>query len=154
MNSDIHFLNIAVELALKAEEQGNMPVGAVIVLDGAIIAEGPNALLVPDFHPGRHAEMEALKQVPVELWPRAQEMTCYTTLEPCCMCFGSLLLHGIGRVVFGAIDKKGGSHVLLPHLPEYYKDSDKVFEWIGPLQPDICDPLYERAAKRFDALFD
>jgi len=153
MKNDIYFLDKAVELALRAEDFGNMPIGALIVLDGKIIAEGPNALLVPDFHPGRHAEMEALRKVPVELWPRAKEMTCYTTLEPCIMCFGSLLLHRVGRVVFGAEDKKGGSHVLLPHLPEYYDDEQNLFEWVGPLLPGVCDPLYKRAAQKFDELF-
>lgn len=153
MKDDFYFLDKAVELALRAENMGNMPIGALIVLDGTIIAEGPNALLVPDFHPGRHAEMEALKKVPVELWTKAKDMTCYTTLEPCIMCFGSLLLHRVGRVVFGAADTKGGSHVLLPHLPEYYDDKRNLFEWKGPLLPEVCDPLYERAAKKFGELF-
>lgn len=153
MKSDTDFLKLAVEQALKAERAGNLPVGAVIVLDGEVIAEGPNELLVPEFHPGKHAEMVALGNVPVELWPRAKEMTCYTTLEPCVMCCGSMLLHGIGRVVFGAIDRKGGSKSILPHLPEYYDDQSRIFQWNGPLLPEICNPLYERAAKRFDELF-
>ena len=154
---DLYFLGMAVELALKAEQEGNLPVGAVLVLDDEVIAEGPNALLIPDFHPGKHAEMQALANVPVHLWPRAGEMTCYTTLEPCVMCCGSMLLHGIGRVVYGAIDPEGGSSIMLEHLPPYYQKKEngkkRVFDWHGPLLSDVCDPLYKRAAKRFDELF-
>lgn len=153
MKDDHYFLDKAIEMALASEAKGNLPVGAVIVLDGQIIAEGPNELLVPEFHPGRHAEMQALGNVPSNLWHRAKEMTCYTTLEPCVMCCGSMLLHRIGRVVFGAFDPVGGSKSILPHLPEYYDIDGRVFEWTGPLNPEKCDPLYERAAKRFDTLF-
>ncbi len=152
-SKDKEFMERAVQLALDSEKAGNLPVGALIVLDDEIIAEGPNALLVPDFHPGRHAEIEALKQVPIQLWQRAPEMICYTTLEPCIMCFGTLLLHGVGRVVFGAKDKKGGTTELLNHLPEYYQTGNRVFKWDGPILPETCDKLYDRAAKRFDELF-
>ena len=75
-------------------------------------------------------------------------MTCYTTLEPCVMCFGALLLHGVGRVVFGAYDTLGGAGTLLQHLPPYYEDA-RVFEWEGPLMPEVCDPLYARADELF-----
>ena len=88
---------------------GNLPVGAVITLDENIIAEAGSLILTPVYHPGRHAEMEALRRVPVELWRRGRDMTCYTTLEPCVMCFGGLPLHGIGRIVFGAEDQQGGA---------------------------------------------
>ena len=146
---DRRFLDRAVDLALAAEAEGNLPVGAVIALDGAVIAEGPNALLVPAYHPGRHAEMEALRRVPARLWRRAAAMTCYTTLEPCVMCMGALLLHGVRRVVFGARDPAGGAGSVLPHLPPYYAEGRDVFDWLGPVAPDRCDPLYARAARAF-----
>lgn len=149
---DIVYLERAVELALDAEKAGNLPVGAVITLDNLIIAEGVSAILVPNYHPGRHAETEALRMVPVELWARASEMTCYTTLEPCMMCMGTLLLHGVGRVVFGARDKLGGAGAVLPHLPTYYANAALVPAWIGPILPDVCDALYERVTKGFDTL--
>jgi tRNA(adenine34) deaminase len=149
---DVGLVRRAVELALEAERGGNLPVGAVITLDGRVIAEAGNAALVPHYHPGRHAETEALGRVPAELWPRGREMTCYTTLEPCVMCAGALLLHGVGRVVFGARDPEGGAGVLLPHLPRYYAGGAGVPLWVGPALPDSCDPLYLRARARFDAL--
>ena len=142
----------AVALALAAEAQGNLPVGAVIVLDGQRIAEGACAVLSPIYHPGRHAEQEALKAVAPALWPRAAEMVCYTTLEPCMMCFGALLLHGIGRVVFGALDVQGGSGVVLPHLPAYYANRRGVFAWEGPIMAEVCDPLYARTDAGFATL--
>jgi len=106
---DLPFLDRALALALEAERMGNLPIGAVITLDGRVIAEASNALLVPCYHPRRHAEMEALERVPVALWPESRAMTCYTTLEPCVMCMGALVLHGVGRVVFGARDREGGA---------------------------------------------
>lgn len=143
------FLEIAIEVALGAEAEGNLPVGAVIVLDEQVIARGANAVLWPEYHPGRHAEMQALKQVPLELWPRAAEMVCYTTLEPCLMCYGSLLLHGVGRICFGADDPEGGFRWVLPALPPYYQVHRSPPEWRGPLSSEACDPLYQRTRERF-----
>ena len=151
-NADTPYISRAIELALEAERRGNLPIGAVIVLDGAIVAEAGNAILVPFYHPGRHAEMEALARVPVALWPNCRAMTCYSTLEPCVMCFGALLLHGIGRVVFGAEDRKGGAKAVLDHLPAYYADGVGVPQWIGPVMAEACDELYQRIAERFDRL--
>jgi tRNA(adenine34) deaminase len=142
----------AIAAALESERRGNLPIGAVIVLDGEVIAEGLNAVAVPHRHPGRHAEMEALARVPDHLWMRAREMTCYTTLEPCVMCFGALLLHGVGRIVFGARDPQGGSSVLLEHLPPYYAGPEwrPVIE--GPVAQDECEPLFDRAYSRYVTL--
>jgi tRNA(adenine34) deaminase len=140
-------------LAHEAERRGNLPIGAVFTLGADVIAEAGNAVLVPHYHPGRHAEMEAIRHVPVKLWPRSREMSCYTTLEPCVMCAGALLLHGIGRVVFGTTDTEGGAGVLLSHLPDYYKGGAAgVPLWIGPQLPEVCDELYARVRARFDAL--
>jgi tRNA(adenine34) deaminase len=150
--SDQRFLERAVALALEAEAIGNLPIGALMVLDGQIIAEGRNALLVPHYHPGGHAEMEMFKRVPPELWPRAAEMTCYSTLEPCLMCFGSLLLHGVGRVVYGARDVQGGAGHVFPHLPPYYQIHGQVPSWEGPYLAEQCDPLYQRAHDYFITL--
>lgn len=149
---DAEYLKRAVNQALEAERQGNRPIGAVITLGDSVIAEAGNALLIPLYHPGRHAEIEALRRVPETLWPRAREMTCYTTLEPCMMCTGTLLLHGFGRVVFGAKDSEGGGGQMLSHLPDYYAGGAGVPQWIGPLLPEVCDHLYERVKARFDSL--
>ena len=137
-SDELPYLERAIELALSAEQQGNLPIGAVVTLDGKILGEGSNRMASPQYNPGRHAEIEALRAVRPEAWERAAEMTCYSTLEPCVMCTGTLLLHGVGRVVFGASDVGGGggsalacgpcirrtyctrdagSHDWIPHLP-------------------------------------
>ena len=61
---DISCFQRAIQLAIEAEAQGNLPIGAVICLDGRIIAEGRNAIWSPTFNPNRHAEIEALRSVP------------------------------------------------------------------------------------------
>lgn len=149
---DAAWIDRVVELALAAEARGHLPIAALVVLDGAILAEGHSEVPGPPYHPGRHAEMVALAGVPVELWARAHEMTVVSTLEPCLMCFGSCLLHGIGRVVYGATDVLGGAGHVLPHLPPYYAGGRGVPEWVGPLDPVRCDPLYHRADRAFAEL--
>ena len=143
------FFDRAIELAEATEKDGNLPIGAVIVLDGQIVGEGGNRMVVPSYNPGRHAEIEALRSVRDELWRRASEMTCYSTLEPCVMCTGTLLLHGIGRVVFGARDAGGGGSVILNHLPPFFDDGKRVPEWVGPVAAERCDPLAARARAMF-----
>ena|SRR5215471_5472320 len=149
---DDRYISRAIQLALDSEGRGNLPVGAVITLENTIIAEGGSSILTPVYDPGRHAEMEALRSVPTELWRRGREMTCYGTLEPCVMCFGALLLHGIGRIVFGATDEQGGATPLLKHLPPYYADGKCLPDWIGPVASQSCDALYKRTIEKFERL--
>lgn len=151
-SGDLPHLRRAVALALEAERAGNLPIGAVLVLDDHIVAEGANRMLVPEYHPGRHAEIVTLGHLPPFLWPRAAEMTCYSTLEPCLMCMSTLLLHGIGGVVFGARDVEGGAEYLLRHLPAYYQDGHRSFRVEGPRLEAECGPLYERARAAFRKL--
>jgi tRNA(adenine34) deaminase len=141
----------AIEIALANEARGGLPVGAVIALDGRIIAQGGSEVPGPPYHPGRHAEMQALSHVDIKLWPHAAHMLVVTTLEPCLMCFGACLLHGIGRIVFGAIDRRGGAGYIRPHLPPYYASTGGP-AWIGPLDPLTCDPLYQRTDLAFAKL--
>ncbi len=145
MNEDDQFLRRAIELALLAEREGNLPVGAVITLDGEVVAEGRSAIRVPRFDATRHAEIEALRAVPPDLWDSSEQMSLYTTLEPCVMCFGSILLHGIGRVVFGASDGFGGAGAVFSHLPPFHRERLENMEWLGPVMPGRCGPLHERA---------
>ena len=148
-DADITHLRRAIEQALQAEAEGNCAVGSVITLNGERIAEAGNRIFVPEYNPVWHAEMTALSKVPVEFRPRAREMTCYTTLEPCIMCTGTLLMHGFGRVVFGSTDTVGGSTAILPHLPDLYEGGPGVPEWVGPCLAEECDPLREFALERF-----
>ncbi|MGA9531570.1 MAG: nucleoside deaminase [Anaerolineales bacterium] len=142
---DATFFSRAVELAHEADQRGNLPIGALIVLDGEIIAEGRNAIWAPTYRPNRHAELEALRMVHSDLWQRATEMTLYSTLEPCLMCTGAILLHRIGQVRFGTTDPFGGSRPILERLPPYFESVFADTSWDGPLDLERCQPLHERA---------
>ncbi|CAG0936055.1 dCMP deaminase [Thermoflexales bacterium] len=143
-DQDTIYLRRALQLAREAERQANLPIGALICLDGTVIAEGKNSIWQPVVSLTRHAEMEALRVVPPHLWARSREMTLFTTLEPCLMCAGAILLHRIGRLVFGALDPYGGVGVTVQNLPAYFQEQFLLAEWSGPALPAECDPLYLR----------
>jgi tRNA(Arg) A34 adenosine deaminase TadA len=141
---DREFMFSAIELANKAESKGNLPVGSLITLKGEIVAEGHSRVYQPEYDLTRHAEMEAIRALPKEYWKEPSELTIYTTLEPCLMCMGAILLFGIGRVVYGAADDFGGAKSLEDRLPPFFKDRFKNMDWFGPLMPDECDSLHRR----------
>lgn len=141
---DVVCFRRAIELALEAEKGGNLSIGAVISLDGEIIAEGKNTIWHPKYDPIRHAEIEALCSSPDRAWNRSRSMSLYTTLEPCIMCAGAILQHQIGRVLYGSSDSYGGASLAFGHLPPYFEDQLSNLEWLGPAYPEQCDRLYER----------
>jgi len=144
---DQEFLNRAIELAQEAGSIGNLPIGCVICLDDQIVAEGKNSIWVPRFEPYRHAELEALRAVPADLSSRFNQMTLYTTLEPCLMCAGAILLHRIGRAIFGASDDYGGIGVTVDRLPPYFAEQYSLTSWIGPALSKECDALFRRVTE-------
>jgi len=99
----------AVELARRAEADGEVPVGAVLVRDQALLGEGWNAPIA--LHdPTAHAEIRAIRRAAEgERNYRLPGSTLYVTLEPCPMCAGAMLLARIERVVFGAFDPRSGA---------------------------------------------
>jgi len=142
--TDLSHLRRAVELALEAEAGGNLPIGSVISFEGKMVAEGKNAIWVPEFNPTRHAEMEARLCVPRALWENSRQMTLYTTLEPCLMCAGAILQHGLGRVLFGSSDGYGGAGCVFGQMAPYFEAELSALQWLGPALAEECDPLYER----------
>jgi len=98
----------AIELARAAEARGEVPIGAVIVRDGAALAEGSNRTIA-DVDPTAHAEVVAIRAAAESEgdW-RLLDTTLYVTLEPCAMCAGAIVLSRIPRVVFAAHDPKAG----------------------------------------------
>jgi len=99
----------ALELAREAEAAGEVPVGAVIVKDGAIVAEGWNRPIGTN-DPSAHAEMVALRAAGAALGTyRLLETTLYVTLEPCPMCAGAMVHARVRRVVYGATDPRAGA---------------------------------------------
>jgi len=99
----------ALEMARAAARHDDVPVGCVVVVDGAIVATGENRREV-DRDPTAHAEIVAIRQAAASLgrW-RLDDATIYSTLEPCVMCAGALLSARVSRLVIGAIDEKAGA---------------------------------------------
>lgn len=141
---DLFFLREAINLAHEAESRGNLPIGAVLVLDGKIVAKGMNSIWKPAMELTRHAEMEVLRSAPSQLWSRSREMRLFTTLEPCVMCAGAIILHRIGHLMFGSTDPYGGVGASLGSLPPYFREEFSLIHWEGPVLPTECDPLYKR----------
>ena len=141
---DLGHFNRAIELALLAEAEGNLPIGCVIAYGGKNVTEGRNAIWEPEFNPLRHAEIEALKRLPRAYLQEPGKLTLYSTLEPCMMCTATILHHGVGRVLFGTTDNYGGSACVLGQMPPYYQEQLAVVQWLGPLLADKCDPLFQR----------
>jgi tRNA(adenine34) deaminase len=108
MKDDTYYMNLALEEARKARELQEVPIGAIIVLDGKIIAKGYN-LRETEQSSVAHAELLAIAEACKILgtW-RLEEATLYVTLEPCPMCAGAIINSRIKRVVFGAHDPKAG----------------------------------------------
>ena len=123
-----------------------MPIAAVIRLDANMIAEGRNAIWYPSLSLHRHAETEALRQVPARLMERSRDMTLYTTLEACLICTGAILLHRIGRALYGSADAYGGRSAVFGHMSVYREERLCKTEWLGPAHPKKCDDLFARAA--------
>ena len=106
---DLKWMQYAQQLALKAESQGEIPVGAVLVQNGEMIGEGWNQSITLN-DPTAHAEIMALRDAGKRIGNyRLIESTLYVTLEPCPMCAGALVHARIDKVVFGANDLKSGA---------------------------------------------
>jgi tRNA(adenine34) deaminase len=124
---DEQYVRNALDLAREAAKRNEVPIGAVIVRDGSIIAAASNRT-VRDQDPTAHAELLAIREASSKLdrW-RLDDCMLYVTLEPCAMCAGGIVLSRMKRVVFGAWDDKAGMagsvedllrHPRLNHRPE------------------------------------
>lgn len=107
--TDIDYMQQAIALAQQAAEQGEVPVGAIIVKDGAIIGKGSNTP-INTHDPTAHAEIIAMRDAAQRIGNyRLVDCTLYVTLEPCAMCTGAMQHARIARVVYGASDAKTGA---------------------------------------------
>jgi len=122
-------MDLALDAARQAAERGEVPVGAVIVKDGAVLATAGNRTIT-DHDPTAHAEILALREAARLIGSeRLIECDLYVTLEPCAMCAGAISFARIRRLYFGASDPKGGavehgprffSQPTCHHVPEIY----------------------------------
>jgi len=109
----------ALALAQKGQKAGEVPVGALVVLNNEMIGIGYNCP-ISSCDPTAHAEMRALKKAAKTLENyRLTGCTLYVTLEPCLMCLGAMMHARVGRLVFGAYDPKEGVVRKLPHRIKY-----------------------------------
>jgi len=109
MESDEFYMRIALGEARAARDLGEVPIGAVVVCDGEVVARGSNRREM-DADPTAHAELMAVREASRVLgrW-RLEGCTVYVTLEPCPMCAGALHAARVDRCVYGAVDPKAGA---------------------------------------------
>ena len=107
--TDSDYMQVALQLAEQAADAGEVPVGAVVVLDGEIVGRGFNRPI--SLHdPSAHAEIMALRDAGKNIQNyRLPECTLYVTLEPCVMCAGAMMHARLKKIVFGAADPKTGA---------------------------------------------
>jgi tRNA(adenine34) deaminase len=112
------FMELALEEARKAQDRGEVPVGCVVVRDGAVLAAAGNRTLA-DHDPTAHAEMLAIRAATRALGSeRLTGCDLYVTLEPCAMCAGAISFARIRRLYYGAADPKGGA---IEHGPRLFE---------------------------------
>ncbi len=137
---DQQWMRYAIRLAQRAEDQGEVPVGAVLVKDEYCIAEGWNKP-IQNHDPTAHAEMLAIRQAGLAMENyRLTDATLYVTLEPCVMCMGAILHARIKRLVFGAFDPKRGAVCSALNLTEASFMNHNVV-WQGGVSEDVCSNL-------------
>ena len=140
MTSDIDWMRHALSLAAQAAAEGEVPVGAVLVRDDELIAEGWNRPIA--LHdPSAHAEMLAMREAAARIGNyRLTGTTLYVTLEPCVMCAGAIVHARVDRLVFGARDPKAGAVdsvydvIARPRL-------NHVVQWQGGVLEEECGAL-------------
>jgi tRNA(adenine34) deaminase len=141
MMNDEYYMRLAIEEAKKAEEIGEVPIGAIIVKDGQIIARAHN-LRETQQRAIAHAEVLAIDEAckAIGSW-RLEETTLYVTLEPCAMCAGAIVLSRVKKVVFGASDPKGGCAGTLMNLLQEKRFNHQVEIISGVLQEECSQIL-------------
>jgi tRNA(adenine34) deaminase len=153
---DHQWMHRAIALAQTAQKNGEVPVGAVLVVDDTVLAEAYNQPITMN-DPTAHAEILALRQAAAaQRNYRLPGTTLYVTLEPCLMCMGALIHARITRLVFGAFDPKTGAAVSC-----YRIGSDTLLnhrlEVAGGLLADTCGALLQeffKQQRRCDSLND
>ncbi|QSB01706.1 tRNA adenosine(34) deaminase TadA [Methylomonas sp. EFPC1] len=138
--TDEEWLRHVIRLAQRAESQGEVPVGAVLVYEGRCIAEGWNQPIQSN-DPTAHAEMVALRKAGQALNNyRLIDTTLYVTLEPCVMCMGAIAHARVKRLVFGAYDPKRGAVCHALQLSDAAFLNHRV-EWTGGILEADCAEL-------------
>lgn len=140
--NDSYWMEQALNLALKAREQGEVPVGAVLVGESnQLLGRGWNQVVQTN-DPSAHAEILALREAATHVQNyRLDNTTLYVTLEPCCMCAGALVHARIKRLVFATRDFKAGAAGSVLNLLQGYPLNHKVHIDEGVLQHECATLL-------------
>ena len=145
--TDLAHMRTALAEAKKADAQNEIPVGAVVTIDGDVIAAGHNRSVV-DTDPSGHAEIVALRDACRTVANhRLTGATLYVTLEPCAMCVGAIAQARISRLVFGAYDPKAGAAGSVLDLIGS-RALNHRFEVNGGVLADECGALLEDFFRR------
>ena len=142
-DTDIALMRMALQEAREAGRAGEVPIGAVIAVDGKPVGRGRNSPIgLQD--PTGHAEILALRDAATRLGNyRLTGATLITTLEPCLMCLGAAIHARIGRVVYGAADPKVGATGLLPQVLEGGAGLNHRFQVTGGILADEAGALVQ-----------
>jgi tRNA(adenine34) deaminase len=137
---DHRWMQHALQLAKRAEQQGEVPIGAVLVLNNEIIGEGYNQTIT-HHDPTAHAEIVALRDAGKKLGNyRLLNSTLYVTLEPCLMCVGAIVHARCQRLVYGADDPKAGAVSSVFNILQSQKLNHAV-ECMGGVLAEECGQL-------------
>jgi tRNA(adenine34) deaminase len=140
LTMDEAWMRYAFRLAQRAEQHGEVPVGAIVVRDNQCIAEGWNASIATH-DPTAHAEMVAVRNAGMALENyRLCDATLYVTLEPCVMCMGAISHARIKRLVFGAFDPKRGAVCHALSLTDASFLNHRI-SWVGGVLEIECSEL-------------
>lgn len=147
MDQPRYYMGIALQEAKKAFEEGEVPVGAVVVRGGDIVGRGHNRVET-DKDPTAHAEILAIRQAARTLggW-RLSDCDLYVTVEPCAMCAGAIVLSRIDRLFVGAPDPKAGACFSVNHLVTDSRLNHRVELFTGVLEEE-CRQLMRRFFRR------
>jgi len=141
--ADLAGMEAALRLARAASVREEVPIGAVIVQEGEVLAEAHNET-VQRHDPTAHAELLAIRQALERVGSdRLVDATMYVTLEPCAQCAGAMVLAKLGRVVFGAFDPRAGMAGSVYDLLRHPKLNHGV-EVVGGLMAEECGDLLRR----------
>lgn len=126
VDRDIEYMRLALEEARRAPDQGEVPIGAVLVLDDRVLAQVHNFREAWQ-DPTAHAEIVALREAANQLstW-RLTGTTLYVTMEPCAMCTGAIIQSRVSRLVFGTKDPKAGACGSVFNLPDERRLNHRV----------------------------
>lgn len=147
-DDDTRFMRTALDEARAAAERGEVPVGAVVVLNDEIIARAGNRT-IGDCDPTAHAEVIALREASKKLGNyRLAGAELYVTIEPCAMCAGAMIQARIARLVYGAEDAKGGAVQSCFAVLDHPQLNHRVAVTSGVLAEDAAAALKDFFAAR------